>query len=181
VRNSVYHELQRTLSGKAAELLAASQLAWTAYVEQEEKSMVCIDRSMVLESGCVEGDHSVNPYRAILARLQKWRDEELTRFHKKMIFSGKVEERATIREEKLALVELHGDVIYYLPESYRKYAYLSQKSWNVFFDSNSAFLEQFYSDEKAVESERRRMLHERRSVLSCQLQASRILHTEYEE
>jgi len=181
VTNSTYHELESTLSGRLAELLAASERAWAAYMEQEEKSLVYIDRHMVLESGCINGDHFVNPYRAILARLHEWRNEELERFREKTIFSGKRGGTATVGEQKAAIEELHGDVIYYLPESYRKYAYRSQKAWEVFFASNSAFLEQFYSDERAIGAERRRIMYERRSVLSCQLQALRVLHTEVEE
>ena len=181
VMDSTSHKLESTLSGTLAELLAASQRAWAAYMEQEEKSLVYINRNMVLESGCVNGDHSVNPCSVILARLHEWRNEELERFREKIIFSGKMGESATSGEQKATIEELHRDVIYYLPEAYRKYAYMSQKAWEVFFASNSAFLEQFYADERAIGAERRDMMHERRSVLSCQLQALRVLHTEFEE
>jgi hypothetical protein len=179
--NSTYHELESTLSARLAELLAASEQAWAAYLEQESKSLAYINRSMVLESGCIDGAHSGNPYRAILASLHEWRNEELKRFREKALFPGKLGADVAIEEPKAAIEGLRGDVIYYLPESYRKYAYMSQKAWEVFFASNSAFLEQFYSDERAIGAERRRMLHERHRVLSCQLQALRVLRTEYEE
>jgi len=163
------------------EILAASQRAWAGYLEEEKKSLVYIDRNLILESGCVNGEHSLNTYNAILVHLQEWRKQELERLRKKTFFPGDLGGNSTIGEQKAAIQELHRDVIYYLPESYRKYAYASQEAWEVFFTSNSAFLERLYADEGAIVAEKKRMMHERRSALYCQLQALRVLRTEVEE
>lgn len=65
-------------------------------------------------------------------------------------YSDNLEERATIEEQKAAIEKLHWNMICFLPESHRKYAYTSQEAWEMFFTPNSAFMEQIICGWKGV-------------------------------